>query len=107
MRRIADLPRSYCARACANKLSYVARNLGYLSEVKARLSEQDQKQFQVIEILYAQQKQMYEQGSKRVDDRIVSLHQPWVRPIVRGKAKAAVEFWRKDSSISGGWLSPY
>jgi IS5 family transposase len=49
----------------------------------------------VIEILYAQQKQMYEQGSKRVDDRIVSLHQPWVRPIVRGKAKAAVEFGAK------------
>ncbi len=38
---------------------------------------------------------MYEQGSKRVDDRIVSLHQPWVRPIVRGKAKAAVEFGAK------------
>jgi DNA-directed RNA polymerase subunit E'/Rpb7 len=28
----------------------------------------------------------------RVDDRIVSIHQPHVRPIVRGKAKADVEF---------------
>jgi IS5 family transposase len=38
---------------------------------------------------------MYEQGSERVDDRIVSLHQPWVRPIVRGKARAATEFGLK------------
>jgi hypothetical protein len=82
-------------KSLRKQLSYVARNLGYLSEVKAGLSEKDQKQLQVIEVLYAQQKQMYEQGSKRVDDRIVSLHQPWVRPIVRGKAKAAVEFGAK------------
>jgi IS5 family transposase len=82
-------------KSLRKQLSYVARNLGYLSEVKDSLSEKDQKQLQVIEILYAQQKQMYEQGSKRVDDRIVSLHQPWVRPIVRGKAKAAVEFGAK------------
>jgi IS5 family transposase len=82
-------------KSLRKQLSYVARNLGYLSEVKDRLSEKDQKQLQVIEVLYAQQKQMYEQGSKRVDDRIVSLHQPWVRPIVRGKAKAAVEFGAK------------
>jgi IS5 family transposase len=82
-------------KSLRKQLSYVARNLGYLSEVKAGLSEKDQKQLQVIEVLYAQQKQMYEQGSKRVDDRIVSLHQPWVRPIVRGKAKAVVEFGAK------------
>ena len=63
--------------------------------VVARLREKHHKSLHVIEILYAQRKQMYEQGSKRVDARIVSLHQPWVRPIVRGKAKAAVEFGAK------------
>ena len=52
-------------------------------------------QLKVIELLYSQQKQMYEQGSKRVDDRIVSLHQLWVRPIVRGKARVATEFGSK------------
>ena len=30
-----------------------------------------------------------------MDDRIVSLHQPWVRPIVRGKTAVAVEFGAK------------
>ena len=38
-----------------------------------------------------------------VSDRIVSFHQPWIRPIVRGKAKAATEFGAKyDMSIDGG-----
>lgn len=35
-----------------------------------------------------------------VVDRIVSISQPWIRPIVRGKAKAPVEFGAKyDVSI--------
>jgi IS5 family transposase len=76
-------------------LSYVARNLGYLSEVKENLSGKDQEQLKVIEVLYAQQNQMYEEGSKRVEDRIVSLYQPWVRPIVWGKARVAVKFESK------------
>ena len=39
----------------------------------------------------------------RVDDRIVSLSRPYLRPIVRGKAKAAVEFGAKrDISVCDG-----
>ena len=49
----------------------------------------------VIRTLYAQQREMYESGSTRIDDRIVSLSQPWVRPIVRGKQNAPVEFGAK------------
>ena len=49
----------------------------------------------VIRTLYAQQREMYETGSPRIDDRIVSLSQPWVRPIVRGKQNAPVEFGAK------------
>ena len=37
---------------------------------------------------------MYENRSRRIDDRIVSLTQPHVRPIVRGKAGTPVEFER-------------
>ena len=36
--------------------------------------------------LYRQQLQMHEQRTQRVDDRIVSISQPHVRPIKRGKA---------------------
>ena len=41
--------------------------------------------------------------ARRCGDRIVSLSQPYVRPIVRGKAGARVEFGPKlDVSLSGG-----
>ena len=38
---------------------------------------------------------MYEQKKHRIDDRIVSIHQPHVRPIVRGKEKSKTEFGAK------------
>jgi IS5 family transposase len=70
------------------------------------LSKKDLERLKVIELVYAQQKEMYEQGSKRVDDRIVSLRQPWACPIMRGKAKAPVEFGAKIAvSLLDGYLS--
>jgi hypothetical protein len=38
---------------------------------------------------------MYKKKSHQVEDRIVNIHQPHVRPIVRGKAKAKTEFGAK------------
>jgi hypothetical protein len=38
---------------------------------------------------------MYEEGSRRGDNRIVSISQPHVRPMVRGKAGVPVEFGAK------------
>ena len=50
--------------------------------------------------LYRQQKYMFDNKVKRVDNRIVSISQPYIRPIVRGKAKAPVEFGAKyDVSV--------
>ena len=50
--------------------------------------------------LYEQQKYMYENHTHSVEDRIVSISQPYLRPIVRGKAKTPVEFGAKyDVSI--------
>ena len=46
----------------------------------------------VIFNLYEQQKYMYDNKTHTVADRIVSLSQPWIRPIVRGKIKAPTEF---------------
>ena len=47
---------------------------------------------------------MYDHHTHAVPDRIVSLSQPWLRPIVRGKAKAGVEFGAKlDISVCDGW----
>jgi hypothetical protein len=53
------------------------------------------KYFYVIQTLYAQQKEMFDRHTHTIEHRIVSVHQPHVRPIVRGKAQAKVEFGAK------------
>src|SRR5699024_5258081 len=51
----------------------------------------------VIQELYRQQSTMFEEKRPSIADRIVSISQPHVRPIVRGKANARVEFGAKVS----------
>jgi IS5 family transposase len=51
----------------------------------------------VISEVLRQQQWMYDQRSRRIDDRIVSISQPHVRPIKRGKAGADTEFGAKVS----------
>lgn len=45
--------------------------------------------------VYEQQKYMYQNRVHLVSERIMSLSQPWVRPIVRGKVKVPVEYGAK------------
>ncbi len=59
------------------------------------LTPKEQKYLFVIQTLYLQQKQMFDSRTHSIDHRIVSIHQPHVRPIVRGKAQAKVEFGAK------------
>ncbi|VTZ97753.1 hypothetical protein LRHP540_02852 [Lacticaseibacillus rhamnosus] len=59
----------------------------------------------VIRELFDQQMFMYENRTHRVPGRIVSLAQPWIRPINRGKAKQRTEFGPKiDASIADGMI---
>lgn len=47
---------------------------------------------------------MYDNHTHSVPGRIVSVSQPFIRPIVRGKAGKPVEFGAKlDISVSDGW----
>lgn len=50
---------------------------------------------QVIPLVYSQQKEMYEHRTHTCKDRIVSLSQPFVRPINRGKRPNRTEFGQK------------
>ena len=52
----------------------------------------------VVAEIYRQQLWLYENQKQSIDDRIVSLTQPHIRPIVRGKAGKAVEFGAKLSA---------
>ena len=84
-------------------LCAVKRNMDFvdgLLEKGGVLEERDVELLATIRKLYAQQKEMFDEKKHRVDDRIVSVTQPFVRPIVRGKAKSPVEFGAKyDVSV--------
>lgn len=84
-------------------LNAVERNLKFVDAYLARgvpLRERDLRRLDVLRKLLRQQREMFDRRVHRVDDRIVSIRQPFVRPIVRGKAKAPTEFGAKyDVSV--------
>lgn len=63
----------------------------------SKLAPRKYKILLVVAEVYRQQLWMYENESNRIDDRIVSITQPHIRPIVRGKAGKPVEFGAKVS----------
>lgn len=86
--------------AVGKQLRFVKRNLRAINRLLDEyptfpLTHRQQKCLWVINTLYDQQKQMYDLGTHSIEDRIVSIHQPHVRPIVRGKSQAKVEFGAK------------
>jgi transposase, IS5 family len=91
-------------KAIGKQLNYVKRNLGHIDALiaaGASLSELDRQAYRkllVVSELFRQQQEMYQTKQHRIDDRIVSLAQPHVRPIVRGKAGTPVEFGAKISA---------
>jgi len=92
-------------RAKRQQLGFLRRNFqaieGLLANPAAlplvHLSRRLYKNLLVCRELYRQQLEMYEQRSQRIDDRIVSISQPHVRPIKRGKAGRDTEFGAKLS----------
>jgi IS5 family transposase len=89
-------------KALGKQLRYLRRDLGHVEGLAEKsslqlLSRREYRNLLVIEEVYRQQKRMYEEGTRRIEDRIVSISQPHVRPIVRGKAGVPVEFGAKIS----------
>lgn len=84
-------------------LCALKRNLDFVAaylKKGGKLAERRLVELETIQELYRQQKQMFDEKNHRVDNRIVSIEQPHIRPVVRGKAKAPVEFGAKyDVSI--------
>ena len=94
-------------QAIGKQLNYLKRNISTIEKMQecgAELSSKSKERFETVKKVYEQQKYMYDKHCHSVSDRIVSLSQPWLRPIVRGKANAKVEFGAKlDISICDGW----
>jgi len=90
-------------KANRKHLGYLRRNLktiSKLSEISSLLllSKRQYHNLLVINEVYRQQRWIYDNNQNRINDRIVSISQPHVRPIKRGKAKASTEFGAKLSA---------
>jgi len=87
-------------KAVKKQLAYVSRDLRTINALldkynRVPLQWREHRYLLVINTLYEQQKQMFDTRTHSIEDRIVSIHQPHVRPIVRGKVQAKVEFGAK------------
>lgn len=90
-------------KAIGKQLCYLKRNLRHLDTMASEgllacLSKRQYRNLLVIQELYRQQRLMYGERIHTIADRIVSISQPHVRPIVRGKARSNVEFGAKISA---------
>jgi hypothetical protein len=96
-------------KAIRKQLGYLKRNLKSIAKLSGKtslllLSPRQYKNLLVIHEVYRQQQWMFDQHTHRIDDRIVSVSQPHVRPIKRGKAGAPTEFGAKISlSLTDGF----
>jgi hypothetical protein len=97
-------------KAIGKQLGYIGRNLKSIEKLieegfLRQLSKRQYKNLLVINELFRQQLEMYDSQKHSTPDRIVSISQPHIRPIVRGKAKAKVEFGAKVSaSVVDGFV---
>jgi hypothetical protein len=87
-------------KAVGSQLRFLSRDIRSINKLldaydRIPFEPKDYKYFLVINTLCEQQKQMFDQQSHSIEHRIVSIHQPHVRPIVRGKSQAKVEFGAK------------
>jgi hypothetical protein len=87
-------------KAVGRQLRYLRRNICSINLLLDAypvipLAPKEYKYLLVMNTLYEQQKQMYDNRTHSTEHRIVSIHQPHVRPIVRGKSQAKVEFGAK------------
>jgi IS5 family transposase len=100
-------------KANGSQLRYLKRNLGHINDLKAvyvsnglviPLKKRAEEYIAVMTIVYEQQNIMHQTKTKSIPNRIVNLHQRYVRPIVRGKEGKKVEFGSKlQVSLSNGY----
>src|SRR6476469_10017485 len=101
-------------QAIKKQLQYIKRNLAHINQLiesGATLGSLTKKQYKTLLVLtevYRQQLWLFENKKQSISDRIVSLSQPHIRPIVRGKAGKPVEFGAKlSASCSEGYVFLY
>lgn len=97
-------------KAVGQQLCYQNRDLKHINNMLdeqstvfpcegSPLSFRQQRTLWIISELYRQQKWMHDHHTHAIQNRIVSIAQPYVRPIVRGKAGKRTEFGAKISGV--------
>lgn len=105
--------KSALRKGIRKQLGYLRRDLAIIEAMlgaaphrKAMWSGRDEQIHHTIGLIYVQQKQMYDDRVHTCKDRIVSIYQPWVRPMVTGKAFPRSQFGPKTSvSLIDGFAS--
>lgn len=102
-------------RQVKKQAAYVGRNVRTLHQMLDLLEPTDKpvswthgqrRQFWIVQEILRQQEVMLKDGRRRIDDRIVSVVQPHIRPIKRGKAGGKLtEFGPKiNASVTEGFV---
>ena len=91
-----------CRKAIGEQLNYIMLATRQLEQYSALVPDANtlfprwlRDRLAVIPVVYQQQKEMYDNRTHRCEDRIVSLEQPHVRPVQRGKRPNPTEFGQK------------
>jgi len=100
-------------RGIKEQLQYVQRNLGHIEMLLDKipgiaipLAYPLLRKYWIIREIYRQQEEMCRTRVQSCSDRIVSINQPHVRPIVRGKADRKAEFGAKlGVSLTGDGIA--
>lgn len=89
-------------KAVRSQLNFVSRDLKHIDtlllgqiDLRSLFNKYQLQYLQVVNEVYRQQKEMHTKRVHSTLNRIVSIHQPHVRPMVRGKAGSDVEFGSK------------
>ena len=87
----------------ARNIKHIDRGLDMLTEEQIQMvfyGRENHRNHFVMREVYRQQKELYNKRGQKdqpnsIQNRIISFHQPWVRPVVRGKAGRKTEFGAK------------
>ncbi len=89
-------------KAIKQQLQFLKRNLTHIDNLlnmandeSTALTAHQRRQYWIIQEVYRQQEEMLRKREQRCNHRIVSISQPHIRPIVRGKTGKKVEFGAK------------
>ena len=101
-------------KANGTQIRYLKRNLAHITTlllaykqqgVATPLKQKDIDYLYTLELVYHQQHTMHSTNTHQIENRIVNLHQPHVRPIKRGKEGKKVEFGSKlQVSLVNGFV---